>query len=130
MPRMIKRLVTLIELFIGVLLPWKARCRYSGFLMRLDGNRPIDVNADAIEGRRRDFDTFFNLGSLFAREENVERAIENFKKALNADNGNSRAKDAYVALAHCYRQKGDKDKFADAMLNSYGYGKRPAHSKS
>lgn len=106
----INKVISLIELLIGVFLPWKLRCRYSAFLMKLDGKPPANYIFE--EEKEREFEKLFQLGFVYAQEKKNDLAIENLNKALEIDVSNQKIADCYLFLSKCYKAKGDLDKYA------------------
>ncbi len=61
----------------------------------------------AISGLTEDALVYYNLGLSHARKENVEKAIENFKKSTEKSSSAALAVRAYAHIGQLYFQKGD-----------------------
>jgi len=109
----LKKVILFIELLVGVLLPWKLRCRYSALLYKLGGNSIRDYNSGAIYKKDRNFEKFMHLSSFYMERKMFDEAIDNLNKALGIDSTNEKAIKAYSMLAACYKYKGEKGKFTD-----------------
>jgi tetratricopeptide (TPR) repeat protein len=120
MYKVIERGVTFIELVIGVLLPWKLRCRYSKFLMKLDGIWLINFDARIIsKEKQRNFERFLGLSYVYAQEGNLDLAIANLKNALEIDSDNRQAAGIHLLLASLYKSRDELDKYVDEIVNFY-----------
>jgi len=125
-----ERFVIFFELAVGVLLPWKLRCRYSELLLRLERPRWNKIVNNETSERDRDYDRFLHLGYYYLRESKIELAIESLNKALEIDYHNKKTKDVYLLLAKCYLLKGQQDGYIEALINSYKSGRSDTHNKS
>jgi len=119
MLKIAKRVVSFVELTIGIFLPWKLRCRYSEFLMRLDREGPTNITSQISKEKQRNIEMFLHLGSVYAQEGNLDLAIENLKKAIEIDPGHRQAAGTYLFLASLYKRRGELDKSVDEIVNSY-----------
>jgi len=115
----IKRGVTFFELMIGVFLPWRLRCKYSEFLMRIEGMKPINFNSQIIKEKERNFEKFLHLGTFYAKEGRFELAIESLNKALEVDPANRKAGNVCLLLSNYYKCKGELDKSIDKIVDFY-----------
>ena len=116
MPWVVIRVITFIELLIGICLPWKLRCRYSWFLMRLDGYSLKDYNFKMIDDKDREFEKLFHLGYVYLQEKAFDLAIDNLIKALDTDPNHRKIPQVYHLLAKCYKNIGNDDKFKEVMV--------------
>ena len=119
MLRIVNKAVSFVELTIGIFLPWKLRCRYSEFLIRLDGMRPFNFTSQTREEKQRNCEMFSHLGVVYAQEGNLDLAIENVKKALEIDPDSRQATGGYLLLASLYKRRGELDKSVDEIVNFY-----------
>ena len=122
MLKVIKRGITFIELTLGIFLPWWLRCKYSELLFRLEAGKINDIIGTKKE---RDFAIFFHLGRVYAQEGKMGLAIENLKRALEANSDNNKAKDIHLLLSRCYKTEGMLDKSIDEIVIWYKKWKRP-----
>lgn len=123
-PWIIRRIANFIILSIGILLPWKLRCKYAELVFRLEAGKISDFLG---KKETRSFDMFIILGKTYMQEGKVDLAIENLNKALIIAPSINKAKDIHLLLADCYKTKGELDRYADEVAIWFRNGKSHPH---
>jgi tetratricopeptide (TPR) repeat protein len=119
MLQLFKRLGILMELTIGCFLPWKLRCKYSEFLMKLGGRIPINFGSQIIEDKQRNFEKYLLSGAFYVKEGKFKKATEELSRALEIDPNNYRVAYIYHLLSICYNYKGESDRSLEKMNQKF-----------
>ncbi|MDP8259993.1 MAG: hypothetical protein P9L96_03195 [Candidatus Gygaella obscura] len=112
-----------LKLLVAVFLPYKIRCFYSEWLMKLEFGFKIDKKNGIIAGekfdRRREYDIFVSRGIAYYNDGCVEKALKSFNKALELSFNKKSAFYVYSLLQEIYSKNDITDLYFETILSAY-----------